>query len=263
MLFLEEEEAVLSAIASWLGEVIEHKKMEEKVKEVMEVKSEFISTVSHELRTPLTSIKEGVSIILDGILGKVSDEQKDFLNVVKKNADRLARLIDNVLDFQKLEAGKVKFEMNENNMNEVVKESCRAMSTMVDGKGLKCTFKPDDKLPMVKFDRDKILQVLTNFLSNAIKFTDKGGITVTTSREAGNVIRVSVKDTGSGIKKTDLPKLFKRFEQLGRGGSKKTGGTGLGLAISREIIEYHKGRIWAESEPGKGATFFFELPIGK
>jgi len=261
--FLEEEEELLRAIASWLGEVIERKEMEEKVKEVMEVKSEFISMVSHELRTPLTSIKEGVSIILDGILGKVSDEQKDFLNVVKKNADRLARLIDNVLDFQKLEAGKVKFDMRKNNMNEVVKESCRAMSTLVDGKGLKCTFKPDDKLPMVKFDRDKILQVLTNFLSNAIKFTEKGGITITTSREGDSVIRVSVKDTGSGIKKTDLPKLFKRFEQLGKGGSRKTGGTGLGLAISREIIEYHKGRIWAESEPGKGTTFFFELPIGK
>jgi len=234
----------------------------ENLEKAMVVKSEFTSMVSHELRTPLTAIKEGIAIVLDGTAGKLNSEQKDFLDTAKRNVDRLARLINDVLDFQKLEAGRVEFRMEENDINEVAAEVRKAMVSVAAEKGLTLTFKQGKDLPRVVFDRDKIIQVLTNIINNAIKFTEKGGVAITTKTVTKkNFIQVCVSDTGPGVKKEDLPKLFQRFEQLEKGKERKTGSSGLGLAISREIIERHKGKIWAESEPGKGMTVDFTLPI--
>ncbi|MGB2706080.1 MAG: ATP-binding protein [Candidatus Omnitrophota bacterium] len=232
------------------------------IEEALKIKSEFTSVVSHELRTPLTAIKEGIAIVLDGTAGKINAEQKDFLNTAKRNVDRLARLINDVLDFQKLEAGRVEFKMEENDINEVVREIEKEMVPVVKEKKLEFSLKLGKKIPKIEFDRDTIIQVLTNLVNNAVKFTEKGGITVITDYDRkNNAILVSVKDTGLGIRKEDLPRLFQRYEQLEKGKGRKTGGTGLGLAISKEIIKRHNGKIWVESEFGKGASFCFVLPI--
>jgi len=223
-------------------------------------KSDFIATVSHELRTPLTAIREGIEIVLSGKTGVVSDQQKEFLNMVKRNLERLGRIINNVLDFHKLEQGKMEMRILDNDMNETVKEACRVMAHLAGEKGVELIPDLALDLPIIKFDKDRITQALTNLISNAIKFTEKGSITVSTCLET-NAVRVSVADTGIGIKKVDMPQIFQRFTQLEHGPERRTGGTGLGLTISKEIIEDHGGKIWAQSKPQEGTTFYFILPI--
>ncbi|MHC4488061.1 MAG: ATP-binding protein [Planctomycetota bacterium] len=230
------------------------------VRKQAEVKSQFVSTVSHELRTPLTTMKEGVSIVLDGIAGEINNKQKHFLDIIRRNIDRLARFINDVLDFQKLEAGKMEVDMRSNNMNEVVEEVIETMSSLANEKGLDLIAKLDEAMPAVDFDKDRIIQVLINLVNNAIKFTDTGNITIATAK-ADDTVRISVHDTGPGIKKENLPRLFHEFEQLSDTNERKTGGSGLGLVISRRIIEKHNGKIWVESESGKGTSFYFELPV--
>jgi signal transduction histidine kinase len=238
---------------------IERKKVERKLKKAIEAKSQFMSMVSHELRVPLASIKESIAIVLDGVAGKITKEQGICLDIAKRNIDRLNRLIGDLLDFHKLEAGKMNFNMQDNNINEIAKEVYDTMLSVAKEKRLNLVLELDSNLPRTSFDKDKITQVLSNLVNNAIKFTKEGRITIATnSRE--DTIHVSVSDTGCGIKNEDLPKLFHEFEQLETVGIEKVRGTGLGLAISKEIITRHNGQIWAESEAGKGSTFFFTLP---
>lgn len=236
------------------------KKAEQVIQQALKAKSDFTSMVSHELRTPLTAIKEGISIVLDGEAGAINKEQKTFLDIAKRNVDRLNRLINEVLDFQKLEAGKMALKMEENDINQVVKEVYDTMFSLAQGKGLGFVINTAEHLPKVKFDRDKIIQVLNNLVTNAIKFTEKGSINIATTG-GDNFIRVSVQDTGPGIKAEDIPRLFHEFEQLEGEVDRKTGGTGLGLIISKEIIESHGGKIWVESKMEQGSTFHFILPI--
>ena len=232
----------------------------EQLKETMEAKSQFLSMASHELRTPLTSIKEGIRLVLQGKNSQLDDRQRKFLGLAQRNVDRLARLINNILNFQKLDSGKIDFNMQENDANEVIREIKETMTTLANDKKLSLITELDESLPIVKFDWDEIMQVLINLVSNAIKFTDQGGVTITSAKE-GNTIRISVQDTGPGIKEEDLPRLFHEFEQLTDVGNRKPGGSGLGLVISKKIIERHNGKIWAESEYGKRTTFHFVLPV--
>ncbi|MFH1288004.1 MAG: PAS domain S-box protein, partial [bacterium] len=243
-----------------IHDITERKKAEEELKETSRIKSEFTSMVSHELRTPLTSIQEGIAIVLDGSAGAVNDEQKDFLDTAKRNVDRLARLINDVLDYQRLDSDRVRYDMKKDYINSLVEEIEKMMRPSLKDKSIEISTKLEDNLPEVIFDRDKISQVLTNLINNAIKFTDKGIITVATEK-GENVVQVSVKDTGIGIKEDDINKLFQNFSQISTGKGRKTGSTGLGLAISKKIIEQHGGKIWVESEFGKGSTFIFTLPI--
>ena len=182
------------------------------------------------------------------------------MDIAKRNVDRLNRLINEILDFQKLESGKMVFNMRENDMNEVVKEVRQAMLPLAEEKGLDFILRLDEHLPRVKFDKDRITQVLLNLVNNAIKFTDHGSIIIVT-QQGDNFIQVTVQDTGAGIKEDDMSKLFQEFTQLETGIKKKTGGTGLGLVISLEIIEAHHGKIWPESTFGKGTIVHFTLPV--
>jgi hypothetical protein len=255
----DEDKKTIWALCS--GEDITERKLaEEKIKEAMKTKSEFTSVVSHELRTPLTAIKEGIALVADGMAGEINEEQAELLGIAKNNVDRLARLINDVLDFQKLDSGMMKFNFKVNNINEIVKDVYATMTSSAKKAGLNLSLQLDDNLPRCSFDSDKIIQVLANLVTNAIKFTKNGDVTIKTGRHNDSV-RVSVSDTGCGIKKEDIPKVFNKFEQLGLGGERKTGGTGLGLAISREIIEHHNGTIWFKSKFGKGSTFTFTLPV--
>ena len=227
-----------------------------KQRQMLDIKNNFMNMVSHELRTPLSSIKESIALVLDGAVGAISPRQKEMLDIGRNNIDRLSRLISQVLDFQQIDSGSMKFDFKENDINEAVREAQRSLVSLAGKKGLKLTLDLDKGLPSANFDKDKILEVLINLTNNAIKFTEKGSVTISTGQQ-DNIIKVSVKDTGPGIKEDDMPKLFQLFSQVER----KAGGSGLGLAISKELIEAHRGRIWAESEPGKGTVFCLTLPV--
>ena len=258
----EEEDLILLAIQDITGrKLLENDlKKAEVIKASAEMKSKFTSMVSHELRSPMAVIKESINLVLEGLLGSVTLEQKDVLGTAKSNIDRLGRLINNVLDFQKMEAGKMELDSKENDINELILMVSKEKGFEADNKGLGLTVNLDEDTRKIKFDHDKIVQVVTNLLSNAIKFTEKGSISITTKSE-DNVVHVMVEDTGPGIRTNDVLRLFQAFEQLGGGPGKKRGGTGLGLAISKEIILAHNGKIWVESQFGKGSTFHFILPI--
>jgi signal transduction histidine kinase len=257
---LKDPEGRVTGSIGVVRDITERKEAEKKLKEAMDLKSQFISTVSHELRTPLTIIKEDIAIIMDGAAGRVKPKQREMLEMAQRNIDRLARLINDVLDFQKLQSGKAKFNMQENNINSIIEQVYNTMAGAVKKKGVDLCLALDNTIPKTLFDSDKMIQVLTNLVSNAMKFTEKGHITVA-SKKIENAVRVSVSDTGCGIKQEDLSKLFCQFQQLSAGKNRKTGGTGLGLAISKDIIEKHGGRCWVESEFGRGTAFHFLLPI--
>ncbi|MCU0665496.1 MAG: ATP-binding protein [Candidatus Omnitrophica bacterium] len=254
------QEATLNILEDLTEAKDKMEKYSQDLEKALHVKSDFISVVSHELRTPLTAIKEGIALVQDLTLGPLNDEQKEFLDIARKNMDRLARLINEVLDFQKLDAGAMVFKIKEGNLNSLVSEVVQAMRPLIEAKNLTLEMSLEEALPDIKIDRDKIIQVLTNLMNNALKFTQQGGITVCTGRH-GNVEIVSVRDTGPGIKEEDKDRLFQMFSQLESPNERKVGGTGLGLAIAKKIIEIHRGKIWVESTYGQGATFSFLLPI--
>lgn len=240
--------------------ITERKQADEKFKETMEMKSEFISTVSHELRTPLAAMKEGVTIVLDEVVGKINDKQRHYLDIARRNVDRLATLINRVLDFQRLERSTMRLDMQENDINEVVKEVYETMVLSAKKKGVDVFLKLDDNLSTMRFDGDKIIQVLTNLISNAIKFTPEGGqVSVCVARQGEEAV-ICVTDTGIGIPKEALGRIFERFYRVQRPG-KQIQGTGLGLAIVKKIVMMHEGRIEVESEVGQGTTFTVYLPL--
>ena len=260
--FTLDEVELLEGLASQIGAVLMRRRAEEVLKETAETKSKFASMVSHELRSPMSAITLGVSLILEDAAGGLSAEHKSLLELVRDSADRLGRLIKDVLDFQKMAAGKMNFEMQENEIDDLIHTTVRSMSLLAKNKGLNLEAEINDGIPKARFDSDKITQVLTNLISNAIAHTKAGTITVHAAYE-DKMLHVEVRDTGVGIKAEDLSRLFKAFEQLGSGGDRKLGGTGLGLAISKEIILAHNGKIWVESEPGKGSVFHFTLPVAE
>lgn len=236
-------------------DITERKKHEE-----IDLKSSFISMVSHELRTPIHTIKEGLSVLLDGSVGNISPEQKDFLMIIQRNVSRLARLINNVLDFQKLDGRQMRLFYDQHSIGDLVQEVSDLMQNLVKSEGLRLKLQLDSDIPKFRFDRDRIMQVLINLLDNAIKFTKEGTILVKTIIQNGEV-KVVVKDTGIGIQADDAPKLFHDFSQLRAGSEKRVSGTGLGLAISKKIIELHHGHIGVESTAGAGSEFWFTLPM--
>ena len=233
-----------------------------KLKAMYEMQKEFTSTVSHELRTPLASIKTAVDLVIRKMVGEITPQQADVLQRAKNNVDRLKRLIDDILDLSKMESGKLDMNFMVNNINRVIQETVESQKDVAASRGLYVKLELDEHLPPVFFDSDRITQVLNNLLNNAIKFTKKGGITITSINKAeSNHIIITVKDTGRGIAQSGMPKIFEKFQQIESAESNEEGGTGLGLAICRQIIERHGGKIWVESTEGEGTTFSFILPI--
>lgn len=233
---------------------------ERKYQESVEIKAELIQMVSHELRTPIHSIKEGISIVLEGLTGDLNEEQKEVLNISKRCVERLVRLINDVLAFHKLEAGVIEFQFKKCDLNKIVREAASAMRPLAENKNLTLELELENDLPEIMVDRDKIIQVLTNFFQNAIKFTLEGGIKIKSSLDPKGV-KVSVLDTGIGIQQKDIPKLFRKFGQLEGAKLIAPGGTGLGLAISKKIIDQHHGAIAVNSEYKKGSVFSFTIPL--
>lgn len=240
--------------------VMFHREDITEAKEIDRMKSELISNVSHELRTPLTTIKEGISLVFDGTLGPIREDQKDMLATVKNNIDRLARLINDLLDISKVEAGRMELKKRMVDITLLVEEVLTSFRGQTEKKHITLETRLTRKVSDVFIDPDRISQVLTNLISNSIKFTPgKGHITVSIADRAKKV-EISVEDTGLGISPENISRLFDRFSQFNRVYGPGEKGTGLGLAISKEIIEMHGGRIWVESELGRGSTFIFSLP---
>lgn len=223
------------------------------------MKTDFISTVSHELRTPLTIIREGVSQINDGILGKITTEQHDFLALVLSNIDRLSRMINDLLDMSKIESGKVILEKTDFNISDLIAEVRNTFLTKAKEKNIELRTKIDCQNNQMYADKDKLTQVFTNLVANALKFTSAGYIAIT-AIEREHSIECSVQDTGCGIEPTNIPKLFNKFQQFQRIDGPGEKGTGLGLSIVKGIIGIHNGNIWATSTIGKGSKFTFTIP---
>jgi len=243
-----------------IRDITERREAEERAKEAAELKSQFVATVSHELRTPLAAIKEGVAIVLDEVTGRLNADQKKFLDIAKRNVDRLGDLINDVLDFQKLQAGRMKLDLQTNSIDEVVSDVHETMALYARKSKVELSFDIAESMPRAKFDRVQIIQVLTNLITNAIKFTPEGGrVSVKVQRQDADWV-ISVIDTGMGIPKEVLPKIFERFYRVNRPG-KEIQGTGLGLAIVRRIVTMHGGRIEVESEPDRCTVFTVFLPI--
>jgi len=243
-----------------LNDVTDRKRAEEELKQTMELKAQFISTVSHELRTPLTSMKEAVIIVQDGVAGKLNKDQKHFLDIAKRNIDRLARLIDDVLDFQKLSAGQMKLHLQENDIAAGVNDAYNTMRPHAAKSGVHLVVDVEPGLPRAVYDNDRIAQVLINLMSNGIKFTPQGGRVQVSAQRREEYLILKVSDTGYGIPKEDLAKVFDRFYRVYRPG-KEIKGTGLGLTIVSKIIAAHGGRIEVESEVDQGTTFTVTLPL--
>lgn len=232
----------------------------EKLKELDKLKDEFVSLASHELRTPMTAIKGSLSTILEGYAGTISPESREFLTAAYNENDRLIRLVNNLLNISRIEAGRFTFNLTKLNINMLIDEVIKNLGMAAQEKNLYLKYEGEKNLPLVYADEDKVKEVLINLIGNALKFTHKGGITVKTETK-NEMLQIGVCDTGSGIAKEDQELLFKKFSQVKGSYSRQAGGTGLGLYISKQIIEGQKGKVWLESVLGQGSTFFFTLPI--
>ncbi len=226
---------------------------------IEEFKSEFVGTVSHELRTPLMVIKEGVSQVTDGIFGEINPKQKRSLSLVLEAINRLAGMVDDLLDISKLEAGKLTLKKTRVDLITLAKEAVSTFNSLAQIKSLEIkTFFPEKPVE-IYVDQKKIAQVFSNLISNAIKFTDKGKIEISVV-EKEKFIECSVSDMGCGIAQEDFPKLFTKFQQFHCRPGVEEKGTGLGLAICKGIVELHHGTIRATSQLGEGSCFIFSLP---
>lgn len=256
-------ELIAARVAALVQSVMLYEKILDANKELERlnrVKTEFVSMVSHELRTPMTAIKGFVDVVMTEEAGPVNEQQKRFLKIAHNSIDRLTLLISDLLDISRIESGKMKMELNETHLGKILREIAETYRKTVADKGITFHTDIDKRLPLLLVDEARIKQVVDNLLSNAIKFTASGGAIRVSADDMGDFVMVSVSDTGTGIKKENHEKIFEKFFQVDSSLTRQAGGTGLGLAISKVIIEHHGGRIWVESELGKGATFRFLLP---
>ncbi|MGH7872487.1 MAG: ATP-binding protein [Candidatus Binatia bacterium] len=232
-----------------------------KLTDLDRLKSDFVSNVSHELRTPLTAIKGAVDLILREVPGPLTEKQSHYLVRVRSNTQHLAGLIDDLLDLSKIEEGKIELQAARMSLGGLVHEVVETLKPIAAEKPIELEVMTLEPSILVWADRDKITQVLTNLVGNAIKFTPPNGrVTVASASEDTDWVRVSVSDTGPGISAIEREKIFDKFYQVAENGGAKPKGTGLGLAISKTLVEFHGGKIWVESEPSRGSTFYFTLP---
>jgi two-component system, OmpR family, sensor histidine kinase VicK len=228
--------------------------------EVDRMKTEFISTVSHELKTPLTSMKGSLQFILTK--GKwLTDTERELISVCLRNTDRLIRLINDILDISKIEAGKVELSFKPHSVSEMLMYAIDEIKGFAMSRSVAIINNAGNDLPRVYCDHDRLIQVLTNLLSNAVKFSPEGKIVLVTAKREGNYVAVSVIDHGKTIQWSDRDKLFRKFQQIARSENMERGGTGLGLAICKEIIERHHGRIHYQEGVAGGNVFTFTVPV--
>ncbi|MDO9541155.1 MAG: ATP-binding protein [Kiritimatiellia bacterium] len=231
-----------------------------KMKEVEQLKSDFVANVSHELRSPLAAIQKNLTVILDKTAGEINNDQQEFLSLAKENVERLTRLINDLLDLSKIEAGKMELKKVRTDLVVLVRKAVASFSGWLGEKRIKFRLELPAQPVELELDSDKIIQVLNNLLSNALKFTSAKGEILVALRAAGSAVEVSVTDTGMGIALKDIARIFNKFEQVSANHPNGVNGTGLGLPLAKEIVEKHGGKIMVKSTTGKGSTFSFTLP---
>ncbi|MEK6264971.1 MAG: GAF domain-containing sensor histidine kinase, partial [Clostridium sp.] len=262
------------SFTSKVGIALENAAIFQKLKDMDKIKTDFLSTVSHELRTPLNSIIGFAEMVKHKFEGKVVEELdltmeknqssvikiRRNINIILSEGERLSNLINDLLDISRMEAGKVSLNLREIDIEDIITQVIMSTNPIIRNKSLRVIQNTREPLPKIMADKDKLMQVIINLISNAIKFTEEGCIICTARRVQENII-VSIIDTGVGIKEEDKKYVFEKFSQVGDKLTNKPSGTGLGLAICKHIIEEHGGEIWVESEMEKGTDFSFSIPI--
>ncbi|MGB7293974.1 MAG: HAMP domain-containing sensor histidine kinase [Candidatus Aminicenantales bacterium] len=223
------------------------------------LKDDFINTVSHELRTPLSITKEAISLILEKVQGNINEQQTEILTIAKNNIERLARIINGLLDVSKIESGRIELRKEDIDLQSLVLEVARSFEGKARDKGLELRLNLPERTILAYADEDKLAQIFTNLIDNAVKFTAAGLIEIR-AQEKDRQIECSVRDSGIGIAPDDVPKIFDRFTQFGRKDGPGEKGTGLGLSIVKGLVEIHGGEIRVESAVGKGTDVIFSLP---
>lgn len=240
-------------IIGFFQDVTEEKKVEE-------IKRDFVANVSHELRTPLASIKGYSETLLDGALDDKATLKK-FLNIIDRHANRMTALIEDLLTLSKLESHQMPMSFEPLDIKNIISGIIQGCEKQAKDKGIEIVMDiTDGEILKVMGDKGRLEQVVVNLVDNAIKYTNDGVVKVVV-KKLDNVLRVDIEDTGIGIPEKDIPRIFERFYRVDKGRSRELGGTGLGLAIVKHIIQGHNGKIWVESQLGKGTTFSFTLPL--
>ena len=235
-------------------------RLEEERREIDDAKTEFLSITSHELRSPITPMKAQLQMLEQGYFGKLSKKQKESLEIIIRNTDRLDNIIMDFLEISRIEAARLKFNFRETDLTETLSETVKFMEGFAKEKNIKLVL-DYDKLPTIEADPDRISQVLRNLINNAIKFSEENSKIEIKAKLREKDILFSVKDYGKGISSDDQIRIFEPFYQVEKHSRRKYGGTGLGLAICRGIVESQNGKIWVESKPGKGSNFCFTIPL--
>jgi len=261
MHILDETRQVIAYSRELERTTAELKSANDRLKQLDRLKNEFISTVTHELRTPLTAVRS-VAEILHANPRLPPDQHRNLTDVIVRESERLTRLINQVLDFQKLETGKMTWQLLPVDIREICREALASVRPLMEERNIRATLDLPEQLPPISGDHDRLLQAMLNLLSNAVKFCDSRGgqVEIQVSRRPDH-LQVAVRDNGAGIRPEDLEVIFEEFRQGRHDSRGRPPGSGLGLSITRRIVEFHGGRIWAESQPGRGSTFSFTLPF--
>jgi Amt family ammonium transporter len=233
------------------------------LKKASRAKSEFFAIMSHELRTPLNSVIGFAEVLQDKKFGQLSEKQAKYLDNILTSGRHLLGLINDILDLSKIEAGKMELALSEFSFSELVDGVMVILKEIASRKSIIIKSHIEPKVPVINADERKIKQIMYNLLSNAVKFTPDGGKIDIRADLNDKELRVSVADTGIGIKQEDIGKLFETFQQIESEYTQKYGGTGLGLVLTRRLVELHGGKIWVESKIGKGSTFTFTISLRK
>jgi signal transduction histidine kinase/CheY-like chemotaxis protein len=258
--FTADDESFMALYAAQAAVAVSNSQLYDRTKSLDRLKSEFVAVVSHEIRTPLTSVKGAVELLSDDRFFRNTEQQAKLLAIAHANTERLLVLINSILDFSKLEASALAMHLERHRLEPVIQQAASNLRTLLDERQIRLDLQLSAELPDLLLDPNRITQVMTNLLSNAIKFSPDNGRIELIVEPWEDGVRVSLKDYGEGISPRDLPKLFKKFSQIDSGSTRKVGGTGLGLVISKGIVEQHGGKIWVDSAPGAGSTFYFTLP---
>jgi NtrC-family two-component system sensor histidine kinase KinB len=232
-----------------------------RLKELDRLKSEFVMAASHELKTPLTSIGMSISLLKEKLMGKLDSKESELLNAADEEVQRLKALVNDLLDISRIEAGKMPIDFDSVSVELILEKAVSFLKKQADEKKIKLSYNIPGDLPAIKADINKITWVLTNLISNSLRYTDADGYIRLSAERAGSQIHISVVDNGAGIPYEYQSRIFDKFVQVKT--EKALGGSGLGLAICREIVRAHGGTIWVDSQPGKGSTFTFTVPIAE
>jgi signal transduction histidine kinase len=252
---LKDREGALRGVLTILQDVTQFKDLDR-------MKSDFIATLSHEFRTPLTSVTMAVDILSQQILGRLNDRQQELVTSAREDCSRLTKLARELLQLSKLESSHLQLKNEELDVASVIDFSLHPLQIQFKEKGIRVVTEIPLALSHIVADEQQISWVITNLVTNALKYTDTGGTVTVRAREEGGSVVISVEDTGEGIPREDLGRIFEKFVQVKNSAGTSPGSVGLGLAIAKEIVEVYGGRIWVESVVDKGSTFSFTLPIG-